>query len=547
MYQVGVGVSAVPTVGTKYLSTGPYVDEAVPRKYDDCVIGVPSFDRSLDRVTLRGQYRLSVGELEIDNHEGRSNYLLPLALDGSEVRVFIAAVDGSIDPIELYRANALLVNAPSRHTLKVTLRDAGLLINKSIGGEIEVGGTGPSANQFRPFNFGWVHQVEPILYDETVSGGQFVHSDTGANTEAVAVRNDGVAVTFSDNGDGTFTLAAPPAGNEKITCDVVATLGSTGTALGYRLSDLMEELVGNRGGLTALGRYAGPLNDWIVERTNDYPSQISIRDKQKLIDVIDEVMDTLNGYWAITRLGQFFYYGMSPASIEAVIAESGGAITVAAYIVKDDISAIRLSHNAPKFASYQCYSNVNQFEQTTFASSLTPEERAQFERIGYPSTHFVGEDPGTTSYLGTTPYLGGAPELYHLTLSDSEVIRTIISGETDAATPGGVSIDGYMATFLALRRALYLPWMEFIDISVGLEYFTLEIGDIVHLTYDAWGLDAGVLYQVCSVGIDASARKVNLGVCRRRYAGVLDELPNWELREDGGQEYREDGGNEIRE
>jgi hypothetical protein len=67
MYQVGLGDSAVPTSGTLYFSTAPYIDQAVPRAYVDAIDSVPTYQRSIDRTTLRGKYSANIGALVLDN------------------------------------------------------------------------------------------------------------------------------------------------------------------------------------------------------------------------------------------------------------------------------------------------------------------------------------------------------------------------------------------------------------------------------------------------------------------------------------------------
>jgi hypothetical protein len=92
MYQVGLGDSAVPTSGTLYFSTAPYIDQAVPRAYVDCVKAPPVYTRSLDD-SLQGAYRASVGSALFDNTDGQTSYLLDLPIDGSSCTVAIGEAD----------------------------------------------------------------------------------------------------------------------------------------------------------------------------------------------------------------------------------------------------------------------------------------------------------------------------------------------------------------------------------------------------------------------------------------------------------------------
>ncbi len=532
MYQVGVAGSAVPTLGTKYFATAKF---NAANKYDDCLAAVPNYERSLDRSTLQGRYGATVGSMELANEDRARDSLLNLAIDGSEVRVYIGfPEDGEI--YHLFSAMSLRHTAPNVGRLRIDLRAADVLLNKSIGGMVAVGGTDPSANRYRPVNFGFVHQVEPILLDHTIP--RYVHSDTGTNTRAVAVRNDGVAVTFTDNADGTFDLAVPPTPSEVITCDVLADVD--GSDLAYRGSDMIDWLVGDRCGLTALGRYAGAQATFTVGGFNDYHLGRNINEATNVGargGLLDEIANSLNSFHAVDRVGNLYYGTMRPEALYELVSGSGGTITIAAEIGVDDIDAgpdgrnpqIEIDQLAPTYTGYQARGNVNWFDQRTFSSSLTDTaERDLYTREGYVTAGYFGEDPGTTSYLGPVSFRGGAPQLYHLTMSDSQVVDTLISGPDDTtvidagATPPQ-SVENYLQDWASVRRSKRLPWIEFLDITVGLDLAHLEIGEIVRVTLPMYGLDAGVLHQVCSINIQPTARQVQLGLVRRRYAGVLDE------------------------
>lgn len=553
MQQVGVGDAAVPTKGTLYFANAPYVDETGPTPYRDCVKAAPRYTRALDRATLRGQFHSSVSTLDLDNTDNALDYLLALPIDGSEIRVYVGEVTwAKSDFVHLFSALSVKASvSPPGDMISIEIKDTSLLLNKSIGGTTAVGGTGPSADRFRPFNFGWVHQVDPILLDPVTF--RYVHSDTGTNTAAVAVRANAVVLAspaaWADNGDGTFTLVNNPQ-SDQIKCDVVA-YGAT--SVDYRMSDMVSEIVGNRGGLTAAGKYAGPDATVSSEISNDYHCGINISEKRNIIDVLDDMMSSVNGAWSVDRLGNFYYFRMRPEALYEIIAGSGGTLTVKREINKDDVDVgtLKIDHSAPAYVGYQSYANLNWTQQTQFSSSLAAEDRDQYTRKGSYSDAFYGEEPGTTQYLGgTVTFRGGAPELYHLSMSDYQLVATLISGATDDAVPDpatGYKIKtNYQASWSSIRRSQNLPWREFVDGSYGLDFYDLELGNIVNLTYPRYGFESGALLQVCSTTIDPM-EGVELGLVRRRFAGVLGLPPNHELREDNSRELREDSSHELRE
>lgn len=548
MYQSGFGDDAVPTLGTIYWSNFDYVDESTnpPTRYQGALIQAPDYERSLDRSKLRGQYNVNVGDLLINNADGEFDYLIDLAMDGSEIRVYVGDETWArSDFVHLYTALALKVDIPAKKTIRIDLRDPGLLLNKSIGGTVTVGGTGPNANQFRPLIFGFVHQIEPVLVDAATS--KYAFADTGTNTECVAVRNDGVAVSFTDNGDGTFTLAVPPSGKEKITCDAVS-YASASDDTSYRISDAFDALIGSRAGMTALGRYSGNGPMFEFQSFNDYRVGKEIPEKENCVAIANDIADTANGFWAFTRFGSFFYDWLRPEALPHFVGNVG--VPVAAEVTKDDVRGDKfaLSHNLPSYVGYQGYGNVNQAQQSTFASSLTEDERAMFTRIGYLAEAFIGEEPGTTTYVGSTvTWRGGAPELYHLSLSDSQVVRTLISGpsDTEETTTGVVSPDTDLQSWASVRRSQNLPWVEFIDVTVGLDFYALELGDIVNVVFPRFDFDGGRLAQVVSIRMRPSLGIVELGLVHRRFSDVSGtpivydflamETGELILKEDGGK------------
>lgn len=550
MYQVGVGESAVPTVGTEYLADKMYEDSSIPRTYDDCVIGLSQFLRAINRETLQGQYSITVGSLVLDNTDRRKTHLLYRAIDGSEVRVYFGLRSWAREDFyHIFSAVSVKAESQERTQITIELRDSGLLLNKSVGGSVEVGGSGPSANRFRPLNFGFVNQVTPISYDSALL--KYVHSDTGTNTAAYDVRDNGVPVGFTDTGDGMFTLSASPAG--EITCDVLGDYDGSG--LSYRVQHMMQWLIGDKCGLSAAGKYFGPgyADTLAVDPSNSYHLGINISEKRNVIEILDDITNATNSFWAINRIGQFYFGWMRPEALEVFLGEYAGSVSLQTEIVEDDVweDSARLTHNNVTYNGYQPHGNLNWTRQSTFADSLTPEEVEKYRREGYYTPEYYGEDPGTTSYLGPLSWLGGAPQEYHLTMSEPQVISTLISGPDDTTVidpdyevlSGGVlvpspqSVEDYLGNWSSVRRSQRLPWMEFVDFSAGLEMYELELGHIVKFTYPNWDFDDGMIMQVCSVDIvmidGQNPPHVNLGLTHRRYAGVADVENNVLLLEDG--------------
>ena len=576
-YQVGIGDDAVPTTGTLHYSNKDFIDEEAdpPRAYDPVLLGVPDIERVLERESLRGAARVNVsGDFVFNNADRRQNHLLYKAIDGSPARIYIGSASWArsdfIGPFTVYMAKASAAN--DRKKVEISARDVGLLLNKRIGGTITIGGTGPNAEKFAPLPFGYVVNMAPVLV-ETSPAFKYRYADRSTNASVPIVRSNGAALTvtteYVDNG-GTFDLVNNPQGDQ-ITCDVLL-YGAGKTAVDYRISDALEFFIGGEAGLTALGLYAGAhatyFDSGVTDNpANDYFCGDVLTEPTNAIAWLDRAMDTANGHWAPTREGKFQYGRMRPEALSAIIALSGGRLTVSAELGVGDFvrDSLKVDHALPGYASYQPLARLNRTQQTTFAGALTADERNALEREGLPGEGFGGEEPGTTQYLGSLPgepYKGGAPELYHKSLVGVEVVRTLISGPDDTSAPDPVGdptndMPTMCRRWASVRRARKLPWTEFIDgetfFVVGNDpatatpLYQLELADIINLTLPDFDLESGALHQVYRIGFRFMRKRMMLGVCRRRYAGVSGPLSSKELREDGGIELREDGDREYRE
>jgi len=545
--QVGSGVAAVPTTVTRYLSDRVYFDDENSRAYDEGINTMPRYNRSVDRTTLRGRFTSSIGTLELDNADGTFDDLLTIACDGSEVKFYIGDETWPRSTfIYVYSATPTKITASSWDKIVVTLKDNSLLLDVPVGGTQTIGGTGPNKDKFRTWNFGYVRQVECVLKD--ADNLIYVHSQSFIAfgvVGTIAVRDNGVLVGYEDHGDGLFgsiRLHAPPAGT--VTADVLCQNGNPilstdstdapSTPYVTRISDAFQTLVQGSGeffetidGVLVTfpagpmnNRFAGPLPNFEYHWTNDYHVGISLPEAKQLPDVLDDLCDTGNCYYAIRRDGYFVYGQLRPDALEHLV--SIGQLVPVTAISASEVTSIKIDHADPGPYLVQGYGNVNWFAQSSFATSLTPTQLDSFQRKGvYPPAITFYDQPGATAYLGGDPatglpeqaFQGGAPQLYHKSMPKLTDVRTLIStvADVDATTH-------HLVNWQSLRRSQLLPWLEFIDITVDLCYFSLELGDVVQLVdFTRFGL-ANVYCQVVTVDIALTENKIYLGLVRRRPA-----------------------------
>ena len=515
-YRVETDANAV--TNTLYLSNRPYIDNATPRAYDECVKSVPDYERSLTGGSLNS-YQVSYGTLELANPDGAHDSLLRIAGDASEVRVYAGDASWPVADFRLIFACLIArVEAPAIDRLAVYLKDASLLINKSIGGEVMVGGDGPNAQRARPVVFGSINQAPCFAQDDATL--TYVYADSydiivsDPSIWETVVRDRGVSVDYIDNADGSFSLIAAPDG--EITADVMA---ADGDFAGNRcVSDAVNYFIGERAGLNALSRYDGPgptydtrpdtgIADWIDAGGEDYLIGVELMDRRNAIQILNDLTETGNCSWACTRLGNLTLGRLRPFDISSL------GVTPKRSIVEDDIDdgTLRIAHAAPTYYRLNSLGSKNWQIVSDLADVLTPEERDHLTRPGLT----VQQD------LYTGASYADSPQSYHLSMSESPVIETLLSGFNDLADLPRQGL------WMDTRRGCLLPWLETVTLRTGMDRYDHEIFDVVSIDFTKSGrelFDPALQTQVVRIKISLTSWKIELGLFFRR-EGVGDGEP----------------------
>lgn len=500
------GDDTVPTDSFVHLATQPYNGSG--QHYFDCVAQLPSFTRAVDQATLGGAVTISYGDTVLNNQDGRMDFMLDLACDGSSISYSIG--DASWDRSDfrlLFAALVRQVSAPTPNTLSITIRDVGLLLNKSVGGRELIGGTGPNAAQTRAFFFGFVHNVPctlktfgPLLYDYADTGSV---AAVGSPPSTVnEVRDQGIGVVFTDNNDGTLNLSASPAGT--ITADLYRLVDDA--LPGARCSQLIDELVANLAGLAAPDKYLGAHPSFEVGGEDDYPVGIYIATQTNLLDVLAQAISTALGFWSVTHDGRFTFGRFRPDDIPSL------HLPVRATIKDDDVLAVEgivLTRLEPTYYAVPAIVNKNWQLQSSFAGALTAEEQALYSRSGLtvdPTTI----PPATQSYLLS-------PQSYHQLLVKAPAQETLISAESDTA------VQIHAQRWIQMRVRQLLPWIEFVVVNVGIRFFEIELGDAAVFDLNGkLGFDQHALFQVAGIEVDLDVFQIKLTLVRRRPANVTE-------------------------
>ena len=277
-----------------YLSNKPYVtsptETPANTSYDDLLTAVPEIQNSVNAGFSIGSLRFMNTDGNFDEWWQYSFYGHPIKIllgpDGGAKSEFITLVDGINDGLTY----------PSKELVEIRFRNRALIFDvdsqpQTIGERI--GHLYPSeiliedvADEPCPISLGKVFNV-PARRVASSSLLYIVHDDD--DCEITEVRDNGVAVTRVDNGDGTFTLSNPPNGN--VTADVVTKLGLTTTA------DVVQNL--------ALRASSSVVFD--TDSFSSYPTYsvgIFSPSSTTIISMINDVMLATTGYWYFNRLGE---------------------------------------------------------------------------------------------------------------------------------------------------------------------------------------------------------------------------------------------------
>jgi hypothetical protein len=577
---------------TLYLATQAYItsatDTPASTPYVDAVLEVPEFLRSIDATRLGQRGTASYGALTLDNADGLLNFLLDLALDGSQVRVYLGDVGWPrADFRHMFTALARKVEGPSTTRLTLTLADGTAAINGSVNAA-KIGGSGPNAERMKAINLGYCFNVECVVVDTadlvysygsaaglvapdsgvrdcgleladagsiaggnaqftfdaatdtitTVAAHPFINedlvqyfTDAGSNgltngaryfvrnktahsyqlsvtrTGALADITSGVLTgsraftryNFRDEGDGTLTLAHPPAG--QVTANVLTYATGTST----KASDIIEAIVGTYGRL-APGDIAGPHASFPVGTAGDFDLGVRIEARAGVPDTLDRVMGSALGFWAFDRTNKFTYGRIWPGALAASAVMDFTADDVR------EFNGLALTRADPLYYRWNWYHTKNWTVQTSgLDAAVTASEVARYAAKG---TYGSAQD--TTARPPTTGFGSGDLEAvnWHKTMTESPETETLLSILSPTAASNQSTL-WYQTAY-----SMFLPWLEFVTLSVGLEAYALELGDVVSLTLPRWGFDSGPKFQVLATALRPTRNELGLVLVRNRTADI---------------------------
>lgn len=238
---VEVGVFDGVAETTLFLSNKNYATRAndVPRNTTYLPVLKSSIDFS-ETISLDNTASISFGDIAIYNYNGELDSWIDYVWSGRSIKVYVGDVNFTRDNFTLVFSGVVDdIGFSDRDTINVSVRDILQRLNTPVT-DIVLGPYGikgqdnQNKDQIRPLVFGEVHNISPLLIDDTQLE-YLVHN--GLTERIIEVRDNGVPVDFIPNlVTGTFRLTYPPAGT--ITCSVQGDrryVDETGvTLVGYR-------------------------------------------------------------------------------------------------------------------------------------------------------------------------------------------------------------------------------------------------------------------------------------------------------------------------
>jgi hypothetical protein len=482
------------------LASRTYTDEFGRRYHADFLRGgLPEFGQFLSG-DFYEKYESSVGEGRLNNADDRLSHLLNLYADGHDQLWYLGDRRWPFaDFWHIFTCMTALMDAPRKGEIVVRTKDAELLLNQTIGGQIKVGGTGPDADRQANWNFGIVRQVEMHVVDAFAL--RYRHSDTALGLslglQPLIIKDKGIAQPVIDHYDGTVTLINPPIGTH--TADLEMTPAGGGR---NRFSDAMEHVVRDRGGFGAAGRWGGAHPSFVIGGDEDWRVGFSVREPINMRDLLSRLaLSGIAGY-CVDSKNRVRYGRLRPNDVNMLALGPTFRIR-GSDIAQGSFSRRRL---VPRYSRVQSIVNRNWSQPQDLSPLLTAEEQGRLRRPGLAVRQGTG---ATTSYADR-------PELYHRSLAESDPIDTWVSEYDD--TEGRLTGEAWNNAF----RGTWLPWISEdtfrVPLSAALtsagawpEIFDVGVVEWGEMNYDA----EGTLVQLVGRRIHPETRELSLTVIVR--------------------------------
>lgn len=325
----------------------------------------------------------------------------------------------------------------------------------------------PSSSKDKPIPlaWGWGLQAQPLLYDETNRRYYISDPAQGAIEAVLAVYVNGKPQSgnytlSADNCILTFTSAI----SGQVTVDYKGR--RVGGVFVERPGDFLQDVLA-LGGVASADLDAAALAAY--NAAVSWPGQLYLTSEQSIQDVLDGLQTGLLSTWGTTRAGAYTALYWTPPSGPPDLELTG------MHIISGTVSAEeRLYHQVTIQGEQRLTTNSNP------DSSLGQDRRIW---LGEEFTARVASDDGIKT-------------LYPL--ADTGEAETHLYRPDDCATLA----QAWLAMYGQERMVL--------EVKCKLQPLSVEMGQVVRVTWDRYGLDAGRLFRVAGFVDDFVANEVTL-------------------------------------
>lgn len=433
-----------------------------------------SFTRSMFSQGKIGGFSVpGFGNLVLANGDGELDELADYAWDSRSVEVRVGEAGADFQYyFTIFKGESKSVEFDDENVL-VVLRDQQDDFTIDFPPNI-YSGSGVSANivgQPKPLCFGEVYNISPVLIDST---NRIYQIHDGVINSVDAVYEGGVQLTLTtdytvDLNAGTITLTADPDG--PITADVKG--AKDGTVYIESVADIVREIVTTYGGLADPGDL-DTASFTALDSANSSTVGLYISSSTDILDALDQLLNTVGGFYGFDRDGKFF--------IGRIELASGSGITPDAEFDQTNIIELtRLASEVPNFRfKVQYKKNYTPMDESQFGATITQAQRDYLVREGL--FEIVEDATVQTAYPN----------------SQELVVPALFAGSAAAATE---------ATRLS---QIYDEQREVYRIIVKTQPYTLKLNDVVQITFDRYNLTTGKNFRVISITEDAATNEVEL-------------------------------------
>jgi hypothetical protein len=481
-YDSATGATVSLYVGTVGFVTEPG-DTPANTYFEPIMRDALTFERSMFRPgAIGGRSLPSHGDLVLVNL-GDFDGWLDYQWDGRAVTVYAGAEGEAWSAFEVVFAGTTGELAYSRDTITVPIVDKQGELDELLEGDHYAGTGGNEGgddllDKPKPLCFGEVYNLSPVLVDAANNVYQ-INDGAIEAVDAVYIAGELKTITTHytvDLATGLLTMVGTPAG--QVTCDVKG--DKTGAVYVDTAADIIERLVVTYAGLADPGDLDTAAFTALNTATSAPVGFYTAATARNLLDVLDELVATIGGYFGFTRAGLFTVGRLEAPTGSADLELDEGDLV--------DDGLIRDSFGPPRWKVRVNYRRSWTIQGgDTLSASVTDAQK-----------EFVAEEWRVAMAEDADVKADGAGKGGHAGAVDPEPLKTMLADQADG--------DAEAARLLALFKVR----RDVFHATVKTQAFAVSIGDQVTLTHSRFGLSAGGDFVVVGIRESATENRVDL-------------------------------------